>query len=99
MELCRVKLSDHWSHNLSIHALGVDLCCDVPWLHRAIDSALGEFALGACSKSFAQTHGVIRLFEHSDVLRHLSTGAQLLFTNWPNLEIYQERERFWIVDE
>jgi hypothetical protein len=43
--------------------------------------------------------GTIRPFEEGEVLRHLSSRARRLISGDPSLELYQDCERFWLVDE
>ena len=94
-----MKCQGHGLQQLSIHGVGVELRCDVPVLCCAIEAALGEFLQNCRAVPLSLLRGVLRPFVQSEVLRHLSPTATRFATNWPNLEIYHERERFWIVDE
>jgi hypothetical protein len=82
-----------------VHGLAVELRCDVPQLDSAINRAFGEFAVPQWPDGFVPVSGAIRPFEQAQVLRHLSSTAAPVSMASPVLELFQERERFWAIDE
>lgn len=81
-----------------IHGISAELSCALPWLEDQIGQLLGEFtrqsAAGACVLG-----GEVRPYEQDDVLRHLSPTALPLSRAGDLIELYQEGERFWLIDE
>src|SRR5205814_3217508 len=95
----RVNSPQTLRHRLCIHGLAVELRCDVPQLDAAIDRAFGEFAVPQWPDGFVPVSGTIRPFEQAQVLRHLSSTAAPVPTTSPVLELFQECERFWAIDD
>ncbi|HVT88144.1 MAG TPA: hypothetical protein VHD56_04770, partial [Tepidisphaeraceae bacterium] len=84
---------------LLLHGLGVDLACESRGLLAPLSDALGEFGVESFEAGVAPIHGAIRPYQQHEVLRYLSNSAVRL--NGPNelVEIYQQDERFWMIDD
>jgi hypothetical protein len=86
------------SYRLAIHGLAIELSCDVAGLRPALDHAFGEFSVPGFPQGFTPITGSIRNFDQAEVLKCLSPTARRIRQN-DCLELYEENERFWIVDE
>jgi hypothetical protein len=85
---------------LCVHGLAVEVRCALPGLAAALEAAVWPFVEPALPESFVPVTGILRPFEEGEVLRHLSPSATRRSTApgaW--LELYQDGERFWLVDE
>ena len=90
---------DNDEFRLAVHGLAVQLSCDVPAIGETLSHYLGEFAVPAWPDGFAPATGVIRSYEQREVLRCISPAAQRIGESRELLEIYQDEERFWVIDE
>ena len=86
-------------HQFSVHGLVVSVACKVPTLNIGIDAALGEFTVDDWPDGFSPIAGSIQPYDQNVVLRHLSPTATALPTADSAMEIYEEGERFWIIDD
>lgn len=83
-----------------LHGLGVEVSCQVPGLLDPIHRALGEFvAKSLVSVRPAPICGTVRTFEEREVLRHLSPTATRISSDNDLVELYEEGERFWLIDD
>jgi hypothetical protein len=71
----------------------------VPTLNIGIDAALGEFTVEDWPDGFSPITGSIQPYDQNVVLRHLSPTATPLPDTDSTMEIYEEGERFWIIDD
>ena len=83
----------------AVHGLAVELSSEVPLLADAADQWLWPFQTDALPEGIGRTSGVVRPYEGAEVMRHLSPGAVPVATPGQFLELYQEAERFWMVDD
>jgi hypothetical protein len=60
---------------------------------------LRPFVLPTLAGRLPRVMGSIQVYEEAEVLRHLSHSAQSIPQDDPSLELYQDGERFWLVDE
>lgn len=60
---------------------------------------LSPFEVDALPDGFTCTSGTIRPYDAAEVMRHLSPSAVPVATPGQLLELYQEGERFWLVDD
>ena len=103
-----------WNAKISLHGAPMGVSCAVEQLIPQIDRILRPFKVGPAVPDTSGTagptvaqlpanssmaSGIIRPFEEGEVLRHLSARARRLPMPDPSLELYQDCERFWIVDE
>jgi hypothetical protein len=83
----------------AVHGLAVELLNDVPSLAPQIRHWLGPFAAEHLPDGIACTNGQVRVYDPAEVMRHLSPSAVPVATPGQLLELYQEGERFWLVDD
>src|SRR5262245_9983766 len=83
----------------SIHGLCVNLTCDVPRALAPISKALGGFTISTPSAGIGAVNGSIRPYDANEVVRHLSPTATRLAGTSELVEIYEENERFWLIDD
>jgi len=88
-----------WNAKISLHGAPIGVSCAVEQLIPQIDRILRPFISQQLPANSGMASGIIRPFEEAEVLRHLSTRARRLMMGDPALEIYQDCERFWLVDE
>jgi hypothetical protein len=93
-----VSVFDSCKHQFAVHGLAVDLACEVPQLNVHIHKALGEFGVAEFPEGFTPSVGLIRQYEESVVLRHLSPTATPVPATG-TMELYEEGERFWLIDD
>lgn len=83
----------------SLHGLALELRCGVPELSAELARTLGPFEEDDWPDGFAAVQGEIAPYDQDTVIKHLSPTAAALSGNPGCMEIYQENERFWIVDD
>jgi hypothetical protein len=88
-----------WNAKISLHGAPLGVSCAVEQLIPQVDRILRPFISQQLPANSSMASGIIRPFEEGEVLRHLSTRARRLAMSDPSLELYQDCERFWIVDE
>ena len=89
----------YWNEKISLHGAAVQVSCGVERLAPQVEKLLRIFARPTMSADSSMASGIIRPFDEGDVLRHVSSKARRLATADSGLEIYQDGERFWMVDE
>jgi hypothetical protein len=60
---------------------------------------LDPFLVSGWPEGFVPTEGTIKVFDSAEVNRRLSTTALPLHDTAGKLEVYCERERFWLIDD
>src|SRR5687768_6042276 len=89
---------DRARRRYAVHGSAVEVDCAVEAVGAQLDRLLEPFAVGGWPEGFAPAAGTVRPYEQAEVLRHLSPNARPM-ANAPQLmEIYEEGERFWLVD-
>jgi len=88
----------------NVHGLTVELTCGVEALEAELGRVLGEFAADGTSggaAGFLPTVGVVQPYDAEQVVRHLSPTAKAVRGSGAGevQEVYQEGERFWVVNE
>ncbi len=84
----------------SIHGQAIDLTCQVGKVMDAIHRALGEFAVKSLLNVRPMpVRGIVRAFDERDVMRYLSPTATRLPSPNELIELYEEGERFWLIDD
>ncbi len=78
--------------------MAVDLPCEVPLLNLPIHKALAEFVVSEFPDGFTPSSGLVRSYEESVVLRHLSPTATPVAATG-SMELYEQGERFWLIDD
>jgi hypothetical protein len=83
----------------SIHGLAVRLQCSVDQLQAPIRQIMDPFLVTGWPEGFVPTEGTVKPFDAAEVNRRLSSTAIPLSNTAGKLEVYAERERFWLVDD
>ena len=79
--------------------MSVALSCAVTGLADPLERLLGDFAVEGWPDGFVATAGRIDPFESRQVMRHISPYAHPVPRPDQILELYQDGERFWVVDD
>ena len=88
-----------WNAKISLHGAPIGVSCAVEQLIPQIERILRPFISPHLPANSLLANGTIRPFEEAEVLKHLSVRARRLISGDPSLELYQDCERFWLVDE
>jgi hypothetical protein len=84
---------------LCLHGLGIELSGPETLLGRYVQPMLRPFVVPTLAGGLQRVVGSILPYEEAEVLRHLSHAAQRIEQDDPSMELYQDGERFWLVDE
>lgn len=84
---------------LIVHGPAVELECAVPALHRELGRLLSVFAVSEWPAGFVPAVGVVRPYDEVEVVRRLPATARALHKPGDLMELYEEDERFWIIDD
>jgi hypothetical protein len=84
---------------LCLHGLSVKVDGHAPILAGYGEHLLKPFNVSDLPERVVPTRGVIDVYDEREVVKHLSTAAQRVSQVDPWLELYQEGEQFWLVDE
>lgn len=87
------------SRKFALHGLAVEMACTVGSLREELGRLFAPFEVNDWPPGFAPITGNIHPYESAEVLRHLSPTATLIKMGDNLLELYQEGERFWLIDE
>jgi hypothetical protein len=79
--------------------MAVRLQCRVEPLHDPMRAMLEPFLVSGWPEGFVPIEGSIKTYDAQEVNRRLSTTAVPLRDNAGRLEVYAERERFWLIDD
>jgi hypothetical protein len=77
----------------------MEIDCDVSGLGPELGRLLGGFRVDAFEDRCQPTCGSIRAYREADVLRHLSPGARRVWLADESRELYEDGERFWMIDD
>ena len=83
----------------ALHGCALGLSSGVKSLAPQIDHLLRDFRVTQWPPRVVPVSGTIWPYEQSHVLKHLSPGARRVATNCDLLELYEDEERFWLVDD
>lgn len=84
---------------LSLHGLAVELICSSDLLEHEIRHLFGSFSVAGWPPGVLPTRGFIRRYEHGEVSRHLSPAARRINDSNEPVDLYQDGERFWTIDD
>lgn len=82
-----------------IYGLAVEMECGVSALESEIRRVLGAFRVRQFAERCHPTVGSIMPYNEADVLRHLSPRAQRVMLPHDSGELYEDGERFWMIDD
>ena len=83
----------------ALHGPPVELACSVPAVSEQIHRLFDPFAVTSWPAGFVQTVGIVRPYAAEEVLRHVSPVARPFTGAEDLMEIYQDGDRFWLVDD
>jgi hypothetical protein len=83
----------------SLHGASVELICEVPALFGQIEHLLGGFRVMGFPQGLAPVSGFVRKYSEAEVLKRLSPTARRVSGAGELLELYEDGERFWVVDD
>ena len=83
----------------ALHGPAVEIECAVPEVGAQLEHFLSPFGVDEWPRGFSPVSGSIRPYDPSDVVRHVSPTARPLPRTQDLAELYEEGERFWLVDE
>ena len=83
----------------AMHGCAVGVSSAVQALAPQIEHVFGDFRVKQWPPRVVPVTGTIWPYEQSHVLKHLSPGARRVATHCEMLELYEDEERFWLVDD
>lgn len=83
----------------SIHGQSVDLTCDVPRVIGPMGKALGTFTVAPTPSVLGAIQGTLQPYDAEEVCKRLSSTATRVPGTSDLVEIYEEDERFWLIDD
>jgi hypothetical protein len=83
----------------AIHGLALELLCDMEPVLEEIGLWLSAFEVTGWPDGFTPVTGTIEPFDAATVQRHVSPNAIRFPGTTDMVELYQDGERFWLVDE
>jgi hypothetical protein len=82
-----------------MHGAAIGISSAVKSLAPQIEHLFGDFRVKQWPPRVVPVTGTLWPFEQSHVLKHLSQTARRVATNCELLELYEDEERFWLVDD
>jgi hypothetical protein len=83
----------------ALHGLAVEITCEVASVRAELQSLLRPFAVNDWPDGFNPVVGTIHTYDPAAVQRSISPRAVRFPSPNQPVELYQDGERFWIVDE
>ncbi len=83
----------------AIHGLAMELRCDLPDVLAEIHALFHPFEVADWPDGFTPVIGTVELFDAACVQRHVSPLARRFQSANESIELYQDGERFWLIDE
>lgn len=90
---------DPHRYRLVAHGLAVELTCEVDALLPQLLRTFESFLTPAFPEGFVPTTGHIRLYDAAEVSRSLSPSATPVHLPNQLIEIYEQDEHFWVIDD
>lgn len=84
---------------LSVHGPAVELDCTVPALEPALELLTHPFLVNGWPQGFQPVVGSLRNYQEAEVLRALSSGARHAHQTPEMMDVFEDGERFWVVDD
>lgn len=82
-----------------LHGPPVEIDCAAPGIDDSIKAALRDFDVSEWPPGFTPAHGAILPYDSEQVLRRLSPTAKHIAGCDGLFEVYEDAERYWLVDE
>src|SRR6185437_2710408 len=83
----------------SLHGTAVGIDSHVDALGPQLEHTFREFRVTTWKDAAVPITGTIWPYEQTHVLRHMSPTARRVASNSDLMELYEEDERFWLVDD
>ena len=94
-----MRTPDPTRSKFALHGPAIEIACEVPAMAGQIRRLFEPFAVNGWPEGFIPTIGIIRPYAQSEVLRHLSPTARPVHTGAELIELYEDGDRFWLVDD
>lgn len=96
---CRLNQRAGHVRRYAVHGLAVELSIDVPRVDEQVENWYWPFEADMLPDCITPTLGFVRPYDSAEVGRHLSPTAVPVANPGQLMELYQEGERFWLVDD
>ena len=83
----------------ALHGPAVEIECAVPEVGAQLEHFLSHFAVDEWPGGFSAVSGAVRAYDAAEVVRCVSPTARPMPRTQDLAELYEEGERFWLVDE
>jgi hypothetical protein len=83
----------------AIHGLALELRCDLQGVLAEIQTLFHPFEVPSWPDGFMPVIGTVEPFDSATVQRHVSAAARRFPCPHESVELYQDGDRFWLVDE
>jgi hypothetical protein len=83
----------------ALHGAAIGISSAVKSLAPQIEHLFGDFRVKQWPPRLVPVTGTLWPYEQSHVLKHLSPTARRVATHCELLELYEDEERFWLVDD
>jgi hypothetical protein len=83
----------------AIHGLALELRCDLPGVLSEIHTLFHPFEVASWPDGFVPVVGTVEPFDAACVQRHVSPSARRFESIHQAVELYQDGDRFWLIDE
>lgn len=83
----------------AVHGPAVEVDCTVAAVSAEVRRVLGPFQVSDWPDGFVPVGGTVRAYDTAQVVRHVSPTARPVPRGQDLAELYEEGERFWLVDE
>jgi len=83
----------------AMHGSAIGISSAIKSLAPQIEHLFGDFRVKQWPSRVVPVTGTIWPYEQSHVLKHLSPTARRIATHCELLELYEDEERFWLVDD
>ena len=83
----------------ALHGSAIGISSAVKSLAPQIEHLFGDFRVKQWPPRLVPVTGTLWPYEQSHVLKHLSPTARRVATHCELLELYEDEERFWLVDD
>jgi hypothetical protein len=90
---------DLFSGRFSLHGLGVELTCHCESIVPDLEHMFAPFYEHDWPEGFPAVSGTVLPYDQHDVMRHLSPDATPVDDAAGLMELYEDGERFWLVDD
>lgn len=83
----------------AIHGLALELRCDLPGVLSEVHTLFHPFEVSAWPEGFTPVVGTVEPFDAACVQRHVSANARRFQSVNQSVELYQDGDRFWLIDD